>query len=558
MNTVNEDTQLLGRIIFKKYIITRLLVEGSFSKIFLGQSIINDKSYAIKCEKIYSKKELLKGEAFKLYSLKGFGIPELISFGRSGNYNFLIQTLLGKTLESILIEKNRKISIKDICVIAIQTLERIEFVHSKNYIHGDINPENFLLGNPDNSIIYLIDFGNSHKYRSSKTGKHIKQIKNCEICRNKKFLSLNASRGYEQSRRDDLESLGYMYIYLAKGKLPWSDDLEKINIEDFLKKSIIIKKNILVEDLCKDLPKEFCDYMNYVKKLNFEAKPNYGYLKSLFKNLLLNIDSFTWVEQNNYNHKIKIENNSFNNNLKKSKIILDRLLKNINLNKKYNTPINSRHCITNRLSAKKNLKMIFNQKNTKNDDSKEKREFSINKTNSIKIEGIQHINNSNYIKNIISDNLKKERYKKNQFLKFKEYIPKFPRKIKSDNLTYSNNKIKKDCSKDNNVININNYNINNNIINTMNNNINKNSNKIIKKIFNNKINIQRKYNIKVNNNYNNIINNKILKNKNIINKNNIKSHYKTNNYSYPNNLETDIININIKKHIYNYSQKSII
>ena len=126
MNTENESNKLIGKIIFKKYIIRNLLAEGSFSKIFLGQSIINKKSYAIKCEKISAKKGLLlKDEAFKLYNLKGFGIPELISFGRRGNYNFLVQTLLGKTLKSIWIEKNRKINIKNICVIAIQTLERI-------------------------------------------------------------------------------------------------------------------------------------------------------------------------------------------------------------------------------------------------------------------------------------------------------------------------------------------------------------------------------------------------------------------------------------------------
>ena len=175
----NEEKNLIGKIIFKKYIIKQLLGIGTLSKVYLGQSIINNKSYAIKSENIFvNKKQSLKDEAFILYNLKGFGIPDILTFGRSGNYRFLVQTLLGKSLKDIWVEKNKKLCLRDICLIAKQTLDRIEFIHSKNYIHRDIKPENFLLGNPDNSIIYLIDFGNARKYRSSKTGKHIQSLKN--------------------------------------------------------------------------------------------------------------------------------------------------------------------------------------------------------------------------------------------------------------------------------------------------------------------------------------------------------------------------------------------
>ena len=194
-------------------------------------------------------------------------------------------------------KKIKKICFKDICLIAKQTLDRIEFVHSKNYIHRDIKPENFLLGNPDNSIIYLIDFGNARKYRSSKTGKHIRPYQINRIFGTTSFLSLNASKGYEQSRRDDLESLGYMYILLAKGELPWKIVKYK-NLGELLYNTVKIKGNILMEDLCKDLPNEFCDYMKYVRKLNFEEKPNYEYLKNLFKNILFRIDIFTWMDNN--------------------------------------------------------------------------------------------------------------------------------------------------------------------------------------------------------------------------------------------------------------------
>ena len=304
-----EEKSLIGRIIFKKYILKKLLGKGSFSLVYLGQNMKDKKCYAIKTENIFSQKQYLRDEAFILYNLKGFGIPEVISFGRSGNYLFLIQTLLGKTLfEYFQEEKNKKICIKDVCIIAIQTLERIEFVHSKNYIHRDIKPGNFLLGNPDNSIIYLIDFASARKYRSSKTGKHIRYLKSKRIVGTTLFLSLNTLIGYEQSRRDDLESLGYMYIYLTKGCLPWNE-LQSNNIEKILDYTKKIKSNILMEDLCKELPKEFCDYMNYVKNLNFEEKPDYEYLKQLFKNILLNIDMATWA-----NKKLLCKNNTIDIN----------------------------------------------------------------------------------------------------------------------------------------------------------------------------------------------------------------------------------------------------
>ena len=147
----------------------------------------------------------------------------------------------------------------------------------------------------DNSIIYLIDFGNASKYHSSKSGKHIQPFQKKRIFGTYLFLSINGSIGYQQSRRDDLEALGYMYIYLAKGELPWNR-LKCTSLQQLFNNTIKLKKNILMEDLCKDLPGEFCDYMKYVKNLNFESKPDYEYLRRLFNNILLKIDMFTWMD----------------------------------------------------------------------------------------------------------------------------------------------------------------------------------------------------------------------------------------------------------------------
>ena len=281
---------LRNKIIFSKYKIHSLVGIGVFSQVFSVENIKNGKLYAAKIEsKKTTRSKLLKAEAYHLYELKGFGIPEIISYGHSGEYDILIQQLLGKTLKELF--KKSKNKIKDVCMAGIQLLDRIEFVHSKYIVHRDIKPENFLVGKPDLSIIYLIDFGFSKKYRSSRTKKHITFKRNKCYPGTVGFISLNGSSGIEQTRRDDLESLAYSLIYLSNGTLPWYNVKSK-TFEEHQKKIYDIKKNISIEDLCKGLPKEFVIYIDYVKKLEFEEQPNYNYFLGLMKKIEVNIRKF--------------------------------------------------------------------------------------------------------------------------------------------------------------------------------------------------------------------------------------------------------------------------
>ena len=151
---------------------------------------------------------------------------------------------------------------------------------------------------------------------------HLKVIKFSELVF---FLSINASKGSEPSRRDDLDSLGYMYIYLAKGELPWNR-LKCYNKEMAIYNIFKLKQNILIEDLCKDLPNEFCDYMKYVRKLNFESKPDYDYLRSLFKNILYRINIFSWMGNYSLTLDIYKENNLIkNSDLKKKNLLKEEI-----------------------------------------------------------------------------------------------------------------------------------------------------------------------------------------------------------------------------------------
>ena len=306
-------------LIFHKYKIQSLISKGSFGEVFLAKNILNNKNYAVKIEEGKKTGDILKDEAYALITLKGIGIPSMISYGTKGKYNILIQNLLGKSIYEIYKEHGNKLNLKDTCMLAIQAIERIEFIHSKNYLHRDIKPANFLLGNPNNYLIYLIDFGNARKFRSSRTGKHIKNIKNCKLFGTLIFLSNNCLKRLEQSRKDDLESLGYMLIYLYAGELPWSHK-KFMSITEALDKICELRSKINLEMLCKNAPQGIYEYMKYVNKLNFEKKPDYEYLKSLFENMLnqmneKNDGKFSWIDKNCEPRKISYK--SRDNSLQK-------------------------------------------------------------------------------------------------------------------------------------------------------------------------------------------------------------------------------------------------
>ena len=295
---MKNQKELINKLLFGKYQIIKSLGKGSFSNVYLAKNTKTEKYYAVKIEEKISAPGYLEKEACFLYLLKGFGVPELISYGHHGKYNVLIEQLLGKSLKELF--KTSKNRIKDTCICAIQLIDRLKYIHSKFIVHRDIKPENFLVGNPDFLNIYIVDFGLSRKYRSSRTGKHIEFRKYKTTPGTTNYLSLNATQGIEQTRRDDLESLAYLLIYLSKGKLPWCNLKGKTSYECAYK-VFKMKFTISLSKLCKDLPNEFITFTKYTRQLKFDEDPNYNYLKILFTHALktmkgVNDLKFTWIK----------------------------------------------------------------------------------------------------------------------------------------------------------------------------------------------------------------------------------------------------------------------
>jgi len=285
-NNPNNDS-FIGKILFHKYTLIKKLGEGSFGRIYSAKENATNNWFAIKLENKNRSQNLLESEAYIMSYLNGPRIPMVKSFGYTGDYNVLIMELMGKSLEDLFeTMPTKKMSVRCVCNLAYQMIDIIEFIHNKHIIHRDIKPDNFVMGKGIKSkYLYLLDFGLAKKYRSSTTLKHYPLIKKKHLTGTARYASINALNGYTQSRRDDLEAIGYVLVYFLLGRLPWQGMLNKNKDERYLK-IMEIKRDTEPHVLCKGLPVQFEKYISYTRSLEYEQDPDYSMLKQLFLKVL--------------------------------------------------------------------------------------------------------------------------------------------------------------------------------------------------------------------------------------------------------------------------------
>ena len=284
MDERKNESRLIGN---GKFVMDRKIGSGAFGEVFIGSKISTRESVAIKRESRMAKYPQLAHE-FKVYMLVGgkTGFPNVHWYGTEGEYNLLVLDLLGPNLEDLFTHCGGRFSLKTSLLIADQMIARIETFHTCDMMHSDIKPENFLFGRHSRNsqnIVHLIDFGLARRYRDHITREHIICRENRPLVGTARYVSLNTHMGIETSRRDDLESIGFVLIYLILGRLPWQG-LKLSNPRMDKNYKIKAKKaNTTMEMLCRDLPEAFFHYMRDCRNLQFDEKPNYSQLRRHFR-----------------------------------------------------------------------------------------------------------------------------------------------------------------------------------------------------------------------------------------------------------------------------------
>ncbi|KAJ3499419.1 hypothetical protein NLG97_g355 [Lecanicillium saksenae] len=285
-------------LIDERYRIDKKIGEGGFGLVYAGTDMKLGDEVAIKLMHVNKDPDIIKAEADTYKVLAGgVGIPQVRWFGQECDYYALVHEILGPSLEDLFNYCERRFSIKTVLLIADQAISRIQYIHDRQFLHRDIKPDNFLMGTGTRgNILYTIDFGLAQEFCNAERfqtlqGRPFGGTRRYASLNNHNgqgaflivFFSLVANFAAEQSWGDDLESLGYVLLYFARGSLPWQG-LKAATEEE--KNECIKKKklNVSVTELCEGLPREFATYITYTRSLGFKDIPDYAYLRRLFRN----------------------------------------------------------------------------------------------------------------------------------------------------------------------------------------------------------------------------------------------------------------------------------
>jgi len=260
-------------LINNKYKLISKLGSGSFGSIYKGENIRTKEFVAIKIEPLDANLKLLKNESSIYNYLKKYnfsGIPQLKWYGLDNKNYYMVINLLGDSIQSY-VEKRGKLCLNDALIIGKKMLDIIQFIHDKGLIHRDIKPDNFLFGlNGDGSVnkekLFLIDYGFCRPYKTL-DDEHIENIPLKTIMGTCNYISVNVHNLNQPSRRDDVESVVYIIIYMLFGKIEW-DSLHDNKEKHYMK--LNVERNDDIPDMIKK-------YLLYVRNLKFDEQPRYDF-----------------------------------------------------------------------------------------------------------------------------------------------------------------------------------------------------------------------------------------------------------------------------------------
>ena len=304
ISSINGHTKEQSKVLLDDYILDKKIGSGSFGEVYRAIDTKTKEYVALKIEE--KKHGNLLALEYKIYTKlekAGFidGLPKVYKYIETSQSNIMVMELLDKSLEYLFNQK-KKFTNRTVFLLGIEITNLLRTLHNIGYIHRDIKPNNFMIGSGENKgKIYIMDFGLSKQFINK--GKHISYTVDKSLIGTARYASTHIHMGMEPSRRDDIESVGYMLVYFMKGSLPWQG-LKKEKTEDHLEHIGEIKLLTKIEKLCEGLPDCFAKYINYAKSLKFEQEPDYEYLINLFMEELMReqeqnngkIIQFEWLE----------------------------------------------------------------------------------------------------------------------------------------------------------------------------------------------------------------------------------------------------------------------
>ena len=310
----------MSLVVGAQYKLGNKLGSGAFGEIYAATNSLTGQEVAVKLEPLFAKNPQLAYEARVYERMHGKpGIPSIYYFGKEGSHYILVMDRLGQNLEELFTKCGRRFSMQTTLLLADQMLTVLEQVHNEGFIHRDLKPDNFLIGcnlmpsevitlprrfnqsverpigrpintagvvpslgaNVHQPLVYLVDFGLSKCFWNPDTNTHIPYRKGKYLTGTPRYASIRNHKGCEQSRRDDLESIGYILIYFLLGNLPWQNMTGKTKQVRY-KKMMELKETVF-PNLLKTLPPQFKTYFKMIFLLQFTETPNYKMLRNLFR-----------------------------------------------------------------------------------------------------------------------------------------------------------------------------------------------------------------------------------------------------------------------------------
>ena len=263
-----------------RYKLQKRIGSGTFGLVFSAKNVNTNETVAIKLEPT-SQADTLTHEAAVLMKLSGIpGIPNLRDYGVPDHNRYMAIDLLGKSLQTVSSEYKKSVPVGIVGMYAKQMVQIIQAVHERGFVHRDIKPPNFMIGikknenNEDENSdkLFLIDFGMARTYIDDNTNAHrSNKIRTTGIIGTPRYVSIHVHDGCEPSRRDDLISMMYVLVYLAKGRLPWKAAVSPELVAQ-------MKKTILPEDLFFEMPPSYLDIFKYLCIMSYDEAPDYSYI----------------------------------------------------------------------------------------------------------------------------------------------------------------------------------------------------------------------------------------------------------------------------------------